>query len=177
MRSEAKRSSNHKKHKRHKVLCFLCFLCFLWLLPFRLEWSSFNPTIPGGNCGKNTKPEMLTTCHEESAVAMAHGYAKIEGKPIMALLHGTVGLQHASMAIYNAYADRVPIFMVIGNHMDSAVRGGGVNWYHSAQDMCLMVRDFLKWDDEPKSLQAFASNSVRAYRLMMTPPMGPVAIV
>jgi len=129
------------------------------------------------NYGNNTKPEMLTTCHEESAVAMAHGYAKIEGKPIMALLHGTVGLQHASMAIYNAYADRVPIFMVIGNHADSASRGAGVNWYHSAQDMCAMVRDFTKWDDNPASLQAFATNSVRAYKIAMTPPMGPVAIV
>src|SRR3954471_12689374 len=87
------------------------------------------------NYGGNTKPELLTCCHEESSAAMAHGYAKIEGKPMMALLHGTVGTQHGSMAIYNAYADRVPIFLVIGNHMDAAVRPAGVNWYHSAQDM------------------------------------------
>src|SRR5881409_881325 len=129
------------------------------------------------NYGGNKAPELLTCCHEESAVAMAHGYAKIEGKPIMALLHGTVGPQHASMAIYNAYADRVPIFLVIGNHMDSAVRNAGVNWYHSAQDMCAMVRDFTKWDDNPASLQAFATNCMRAYKTMMTPPMGPVAVV
>src|SRR2546421_718452 len=82
---------------------------------------------------------------EAPAVAMAHGYAKIEGKPIMALLHGTVGTQHGSMAIYNAYADRVPIYVVIGNHMDAAVRPAGVNWYHSAQDMGGLVRDFTKW--------------------------------
>ena len=78
------------------------------------------------NYGGNKAPELLTCCHEESAVAMAHGYAKIEGKPIMALLHGTVGTQHGSMAIYNAYADRVPIYIVIGNHMDAAVRPAGV---------------------------------------------------
>jgi acetolactate synthase I/II/III large subunit len=129
------------------------------------------------NYGGNTKPELLTCCHEESAVAMAHGYAKIEGKPLMALLHGTVGTQHGAMAIYNAYADRVPIFLVIGNHLDSAVRNAGVNWYHSAQDMCTMIRDFTKWDDNPASLGAMANSSVRAYRMMMTPPMGPVAIV
>jgi thiamine pyrophosphate-dependent acetolactate synthase large subunit-like protein len=129
------------------------------------------------NYGGNTKPELLTCCHEESAVAMAHGYAKIEGKPLMALLHGTVGTQHAAMAIYNAYADRVPIFLVIGNHMDAAVRPAGVNWYHSAQDMAAMIRDFTKWDDNPASLGAMAASSVRAYRMMMTPPMGPVAIV
>src|SRR5215468_983165 len=129
------------------------------------------------NYGGNTKPELLTCCHEESAVAMAHGYAKIEGKPIMALLHGTVGTQHGAMAIYNAYADRVPIFLVIGNHMDAAVRPAGVNWYPSAQDMAGMIRDFTKWDDNPASLGAMANSSIRADRLMMTPPMGPVAIV
>src|SRR5437762_1700233 len=129
------------------------------------------------NYGGNTKPELLTCCHEESAVAMAHGYAKIEGKPIMALLHGTVGTQHGSMAIYNAYADRVPIFVMIGNHMDAAVRPAGVNWYHSAQDMAALIRDYTKWDDNPASLGAMANSSIRAYRMMMTPPMGPVAIV
>ena len=75
------------------------------------------------NYGENKSPEFLTCCHEESAVAMAHGYAKIEGKPMMALVHGTVGLQHASMAIYNAYADRIPVYIVVGNHADGAVRG------------------------------------------------------
>ena len=67
------------------------------------------------NYGGNKAPEFLTCCHEESSVAMAHGYFKIEGKPLMVLAHGTVGLQHASMAIYNAYADRVPVYIVLGN--------------------------------------------------------------
>src|ERR1700722_9764662 len=129
------------------------------------------------NYGKNTMPEFLTCCHEESAVAMAHGYAKIEGKPMMALIHGTVGLQHAAMAIYNAYADRVPVFMVVGNHADGAVRGAGVESYHSAQDMGALVRDYVKWDDEPYSLGHFAESAVRAYKIAMTPPMGRVLIV
>jgi thiamine pyrophosphate-dependent acetolactate synthase large subunit-like protein len=129
------------------------------------------------NYGQNTMPELLTCCHEESAVAMAHGFAKIEGKPMIVLLHGNVGLQHASMAIYNAYADRVPVYLVVGNHLDAAHRRGGVPWYHSAQDMALMVRDFVKWDDEPASLAHFAESAVRAYRIAMTPPMAPVLIV
>ena len=70
------------------------------------------------NYGGNKSPELLTCCHEESSVAMAHGYAKIEGKPMMVMAHGTVGLQHASMAIYNAYADRVPVYIVLGNILD-----------------------------------------------------------
>ena len=72
------------------------------------------------NYGGNKNPELLTCCHEESSVAMAHGYAKIEGKPMMVMAHGTVGLQHASMAIYNAYADRVPVYVVLGNILDVA---------------------------------------------------------
>src|SRR5579872_6326934 len=117
------------------------------------------------NYGQNKMPEFLTVCHEESAVAMAHGYYKIEGKPMMALIHGDIGLQHASMAIYNAYADRVPIYMVVGNHADSAVRGAGVQSYHSANDMGALVRDFTKWDDAPHSLGAFGDAAVRAYKV------------
>jgi thiamine pyrophosphate-dependent acetolactate synthase large subunit-like protein len=129
------------------------------------------------NYGENKSPEFLTCCHEESAVAMAHGYAKIEGKPMMALIHGTVGLQHASMAIYNAYADHVPVYIVVGNHADGAVRGAGVESLHSAQDMGALVREYVKWDDEPYSLGHFAESAVRAYKIAMTPPMGPVLIV
>ena len=125
----------------------------------------------------NSMPEWLTCCHEESAVGMCHGYAKIELKPMMAAIHGTVRLQHASMAIYNAYADRVPIYMIVGNHADAAARGSGVQSYHSANDMPLIVRDFVKWDDQPISLGAFAESAVRAYKIAMTPPMGPVLLV
>src|SRR5262245_23105734 len=110
------------------------------------------------NYGENKMPELLTCCHEESSVAMAHGYAKIEGKPMLALLHGNIGLQHASMAIYNAYADRVPVFLIAGNWRDAGTRNNGVNSYHSAQDMGLIVRDCVKWDDEPASLAAFAES-------------------
>jgi TPP-dependent 2-oxoacid decarboxylase len=82
------------------------------------------------NYGDNKMSEFLTCCHEESAVAMAHGYAKIEGKPMMALIHGDTGLQHASMAIYNAYVDRVPIYLVVGNHADGTRRRPGVESLH-----------------------------------------------
>jgi thiamine pyrophosphate-dependent acetolactate synthase large subunit-like protein len=128
------------------------------------------------NYGDNKMPEFLTCCHEESAVAMAHGYAKIEGKPMMALIHGTIGLQHASMAIYNAYADRVPVYMVVGDHADGAERASGVQSLHSALDMGALVRDYVKWDDQPYSLGHFAESSVRAYNIAMTPPMAPVLI-
>ncbi len=130
------------------------------------------------NYGGNKKPEFLTCCHEESSVAMAHGYAKIEGKPLCIFAHGTVGLQHAAMAIYNAYCDRVPIYIMIGNNLDATMRDSAYGeWPHSVQDAAAMVRDYVKWDDLPISLQHFAESAVRAYKIAMTPPMAPVLLV
>ena len=129
------------------------------------------------NYGGNTKPELITCCHEESSVAMAHGFAKIDGKPIGVLAHGTVGLQHAAMAVYNAYCDRVPVYIIVGNTLDATARRPGVEWAHSVQDAASLVRDFSKWDDTPISLEHFAESAVRAYKLAATPPMGPVLLV
>jgi len=127
--------------------------------------------------GGNQMPEFLTCCHEESSVAMAHGYFKVEGKPMAVLAHGTVGLQHAAMAIYNAYCDRVPVYLLGGNSLDATQRRPGVEWAHSVQDAAVMIRDFLKWDDQPVSLPHFAESAVRAYKIAMTPPMMPVLIM
>ncbi len=129
------------------------------------------------NYGGNKNPEFLTCLHEESSVAMAHGYAKIEGKPMMVMAHGTVGLQHASMAIYNAYADRVPVYIVLGNILDINFRRGSADWYHSVQDAAAMVRDYVKWDDTPVTLSHFAESAVRGYKIAMTPPYEPVVLV
>jgi thiamine pyrophosphate-dependent acetolactate synthase large subunit-like protein len=129
------------------------------------------------NYGNNTKPELLTCLHEESSVAMAHGYFKIEGKPLAVMAHGTVGLQHASMALYNAWCDRVPIYMILGNTLDATMRAPGVEWVHSVQDAAAMVRDYTKWDDTPVSLAHFGESAVRAYKIAMTPPYGPVVVV
>jgi len=129
------------------------------------------------NYGGNRAPEFITCCHEESSVAMGHGYAKIEGKPLLVCVHGTVGLQHASMAIYDAFCDRVPVYIILGNFGDTAERFGQVDWTHSAQDPAAMIRDYVKWDDRPVSLQGFSESAVRAYKIATTPPMMPVALV
>ena len=128
------------------------------------------------NYGGDHEPELLTCTHEESAVAMAHAYYKVEGKPLAVLSHGTVGLQHASMALYNAWCDRVPVYVILGNYNDAALRRGA-EWYHGVQDCAQMVRDFTKWDDTPWSLQHFAESAVRAYQVAVTPPMAPVVLV
>ena len=129
------------------------------------------------NYGGNKSPEFITCCHEESSVGMAHGYAKVEGKPLAVFAHGTVGVQHAAMAIYNAYCDRVPVYLILGNIIDATKRMPGVEWAHSVQDAAAMIRDFTKWDDLPISLTHFAESAVRAYKIAMTPPTLPVVIV
>ncbi len=129
------------------------------------------------NYGGNKAPELITCCHEEQSVAMADGYAKIEGRPLAVMAHSTVGLQHAAMAIYNAYAGRSPAFIILGNTIDATARRPLIEWYHSAQDAVAMVRDYSKWDDLPISLPHFAESAVRAYKLAVTPPMGPVILV
>ena len=128
------------------------------------------------NYGDNKKPEFLTCMHEESSVAMAHGYAKAAGKPMGMMAHGTVGLQHAAMAVYNAWCDRVPVVMFAGNFLDADKRRPGVEWYHCVQDPAALLRDFTKWDDQPVSLQHFAESVMRAYKIATTVPMGPVLI-
>ena len=129
------------------------------------------------NYGGNKSPEFITCCHEESAVGMAHGYAKIAGKPLAVFAHSTVGLQHAAMAIFNAYCDRVPVYVVLGNTIDATMRRPGVEWDHSVMDAAAMVRDYTKWDDLPISLAHFAESAVRAYKIAMTPPTMPVLLV
>jgi acetolactate synthase-1/2/3 large subunit len=129
------------------------------------------------NYAGNKNPQSITCTHEEISVAMANGYAKIDGKPVLVCAHATVGAQHAAMALYDAWCDRVPIFLVLGNTNDAVDRQGEVFWLHSAQDPGALVREFTKWDDNPASLTHFAESALRAYKIAMTPPMGPVAIV
>jgi acetolactate synthase-1/2/3 large subunit len=126
--------------------------------------------------GGNSKPEFITCMHEESAAAMANGYYKAALKPAAIMCHGTVGLQHAAMNLYNAWCDRVPLIAILGNTIDAVDRFGGTDWRHSAQDPAAMVRDFTKWDDQPRSLQAFAESMVRGWKIATTPPMEPVAL-
>ena len=129
------------------------------------------------NYGGNSAPEIIVCCHEEAAAAIAHGYAKMAGKPMACMVHGNVGLQHASMAIYNAWCDRVPMIVIAGNTADATKRRPGVEWIHTSVDQASMVRDFVKFDDAPASLQHYAESFMRARSLAVTPPMEPVLII
>ncbi len=126
--------------------------------------------------GKNTMPEFLTCTHEEVGVGIAHGYYKIANKPLLTTCHGTVGLMHATMNVYNAFCDHAPVIILAGNDLDAAHRPPGVPTIHSAQDINAIVRDFTKWDDTPVSAQHFAQSFVRAYQIATTPPCAPVVL-
>ncbi|WP_431777906.1 thiamine pyrophosphate-binding protein [Ottowia caeni] len=125
----------------------------------------------------NVKPQMLVVLHEEHAVSIAHGYAKVSGKPLAAILHSNVGLMHGSMAIFDAWADRVPV-LVLGatGPVDAARRRPWIDWLHTAQDQAALVRNFIKWDAQPASVAAAQEALLRAWRIADTAPRGPVYV-
>jgi len=123
----------------------------------------------------NERPQMLTCLHEEHAVALAHGYAKVTGRPMAAAVHSNVGLMHATMAIYNAWCDRAPV-IVLGatGPVDAARRRPWIEWIHTARDQGALVRNYVKWDDQPGSVAAALESLVRGNNLARTAPCGPV---
>jgi thiamine pyrophosphate-dependent acetolactate synthase large subunit-like protein len=125
----------------------------------------------------NTAPQMLLCLHEEHAVALAHGWAKVTGRPMAVALHANVGLMHASMAIYNAWCDRVPM-LIIGatGPVDAAARRPWIDWIHTSRDQAALVRPFVKWDDQPASLEATLQALARAQAITATAPAAPVYV-
>jgi acetolactate synthase-1/2/3 large subunit len=123
------------------------------------------------------RPEHILTTHEEIAVAMAHGYAKAKGRPMAAVVHDIVGLQHASMAIFNAFCDRAPILVLGGGGpMDATRRRPWIDWIHTALVQGNQVRDYVKLDDQPASVSAIPEAILRAWRVARTEPQGPVYV-
>src|SRR6516164_9901484 len=125
----------------------------------------------------NTRPRMLLCLHEESAVALAHGWAKVTGRPLAAIVHANVGLMHATMAIFNAWCDRVPL-IVLGatGAVDAVRRRPWIEWIHTVRDQGALIRNYTKWDDQPVSIGAAQEAILRANMIAQTAPRGPVYI-
>lgn len=125
----------------------------------------------------NEKPQMLLCLHEESAVAIAQGFAKVTGRAMGAIVHSNVGLMHATMAIFNAWCDRMPI-VILGatGPVDAAKRRPWIDWIHTARDQGALVRGYVKWDDQPASPAAAREALIRASVLANAAPQGPVYI-
>ncbi|MBO0765664.1 MAG: thiamine pyrophosphate-binding protein, partial [Hyphomicrobiaceae bacterium] len=126
----------------------------------------------------NERPRLLLCLHEESAVAIAHGYAKVTGRAMAAAVHSNVGLFHATMAMFNAWCDRMPV-LVIGatGPVDAAKRRPWIDWIHTARDQGAVVRGYTKWDDQPASPSAAREAVARAYWLANTRPHAPTYVV
>ena len=126
------------------------------------------------NYGRN-RPYLMLCQHEETAVQIAHGYAKASGKPMAAILHNLVGLLHANMAVYYAYADRAPVFIIgATGPMDETKRRPRIDWIHTALVQGEAVRAYTKWDYQPTVIDGVPESFARAYGVMMTEPRGPI---
>src|SRR3984885_4965275 len=125
----------------------------------------------------NATPQMLLCVHEEAAVAIAHGYAKVTGTALAAAVHSNVGLQHATMAMFNAWCDRMPV-LILGatGPVDAVKRRPWIDWIHTARDQGALVRNYTKWDDQPASPGAAREGLLRAWWLANSAPQGPVYI-
>ena len=121
-------------------------------------------------------PEMVLCTHEEIAVAVANGYFRVTGEPIATGLHNVVGLQHASMAVFNAWCDRSAILNLGGGGPQDANHRRSTDWVHTALVQGNVVRDYVKYDDQPNSIEATPESLLRAMRTAMTDPKGPVYV-
>src|SRR5262245_35946443 len=122
----------------------------------------------------NERPTILLCLHEEHAVAIAHGWAKVTGRAMAAAVHSNVGLMHATMAVFNAWCDRMPVLLIGGTGPGAAEHRRP--WIHTARDQGALVRGYVKWDDQPASPAAAREALVRAKWIAETPPQGPVYI-
>ena len=154
------------------------------LRTFGIEYVALNPGASYRglhdslvNYGGNTKPEIILCTHEEIAVSIAHGYAKVTGRPMAAAVHDVVGLLHATMTIYYAQLDRATV-LVLGatGPVDRARRRPYIDWIHTALVNGNAVRDYTKWDDQPATVADFPASFARAYRIATTEPSGPVYV-
>jgi acetolactate synthase-1/2/3 large subunit len=129
------------------------------------------------NYAQNKKPQLIMCCHEEISIAIAHGYAKASGKYMAVFVHSNIGLQHASMAIFNAWCDRVPILIIGGiGPLDTTKRRPWIDWIHTANNQDNIIRDYVKWCDQPYSLAAIPESLYRACRILNTEPKAPVYV-
>jgi thiamine pyrophosphate-dependent acetolactate synthase large subunit-like protein len=125
----------------------------------------------------NRDPRMIVCLHEEHAVAIAHGYAKVTGRPMAVALHSNVGLMHATMAIYNAWCDRVPMLIVgATGPVDAARRRPWIDWIHTSTDQGALIRPYVKWDDQPASVEAALDSLAQAYSITRAAPSAPVYV-
>ena len=125
----------------------------------------------------NRDPQLLLCLHEDHALAIAHGYAKATDRAMAVMLHANVGLMHGLLGVFNAWCDRLPVFVMgASGPADACKRRPWIEWIHASKDQGALLRHSVKWDDEPRSPRALVESMLRAAALMRTPPRGPVYV-
>jgi thiamine pyrophosphate-dependent acetolactate synthase large subunit-like protein len=138
------------------------------------SWRGLHDSVV--NRGGNRDPQLLLCLHEEIAVSLAHAYAKATGTVGVAAVHDLVGLMHASMAVYDAFADRTPLLVLGGSGPADPAQRRPIDWLHSAQTQAQLVRDYAVWDAEPATPAAFVSDVLRAHQRAASAPCGPAYV-
>jgi len=125
----------------------------------------------------NERPGILLCLHEDHSVAVAHGYARVTGKPMACVLHANVGLFHGMMGMFNAWCDRAPM-IVLGatGPLASEKRRPWIDWIHTMRDQGALIRNFVKWDDQPSSPEGIVESMARGNLLTRSAPTAPVYI-
>jgi acetolactate synthase-1/2/3 large subunit len=124
-------------------------------------------------------PTFLTIPHENLAVAMAHGYYQVAGKPAAVMVHVTVGTGNTVCALMNAARDNVPLLLMAGRtpHTQSghiASRSAPIHWGQENFDQAGVVREYTKWDYELRAGQPVDEIVGRALDIALSEPRGPV---
>jgi acetolactate synthase-1/2/3 large subunit len=144
--------------------------------------TDFAPVIEGlaqGASAGTALPKALAISHETAAVAMAHGYYLVTGRPQAVMVHVNVGLANAAMGLINAASDNIPMVMCSGRtpvtergHLGS--RNLPIHWGQEMRDQGAMVREFVKWDYELRHGSEVETVVDRALAIAMSEPRGPV---
>ncbi|MCL5077136.1 MAG: thiamine pyrophosphate-binding protein [Actinobacteria bacterium] len=124
----------------------------------------------------NKDPKLLLCLHEEVAVSLAHGYAKASTTPIAVAIHDLVGLMHASMAVYDTFVDRTALLILGGSGPRDRYKRRPIDWIHSADSQAQLIREFVKWDDEPSPSSAFVPSVMKAHQIAHSWPYGPTYV-
>jgi len=125
----------------------------------------------------NEEPQMLLCLHEDHAISIAHGYSKVADEMMGAIVHSNVGLMHGLMGIFNAWCDRAPIFVMgATGPVDAPLRRPWIDWIHTAKDQGALLRNYVKYDDEPRSAEAIVETMLRANIMAQQSPKGPVYV-
>jgi acetolactate synthase-1/2/3 large subunit len=115
-------------------------------------------------------PRVVLCTHESVAVAAAHGYAMVSGRPQVVTVFQDVGTLQGGGAIINLKYGRMPVILCAGRNPAPK----RVNWLQEPFDQRRITRDYVKWDHEIGVHENISSVLQQAFCTASTEPCGPV---